>query len=375
MQLDESQVQAVTAARDNPHCFITGGAGTGKTTIIKAIADDMEHCELMAPTGKAAARLKEATGYDACTIHRALMWTGDEFMRHGDFSSPVIVDESSMVDSWLLARLLDFHPPKIILVGDSAQLAPVGHGQPFHDLLKIRPDLTHTLIHCWRAQGAVHKAAQAIREGKHPETNDKSGGEAFRLQETGNAKKTVAQLIKWVEQGHFDPTQDIILSARYGDGEEDGGIDSINKAVRAIVNPSLEKWAVGDRVLNCKNFSDLDYWNGDLGTITDIDTDGFPWVTLDRNSESPVLCRKEQTKELKHAYCLSIHKSQGSQFRRVYLVVLKNHWHMLSRSLVYTGVTRAQKGCMVIGQLSAFYHALNELKPKRTILQHLGENE
>ena len=374
IQLDESQLKAVEAACDMGDAIITGGAGTGKTTIIKAVADNFKGLvEIAAPTGKAAARLKEATGYPAATIHRLLLWDGEKINRKSPWTCPLIIDESSMIDAWLLAQILTFNPPKLLLVGDAAQLPPVGKGQPFHDLLKLRPDIVTELKHCWRAQGAVHKAAKAIRSGQAPQQADNSGGETWKMIETGQAESTMEKIIQWVKAGALDFTRDIIISPTYGDDQDnDGGIDSINRAVRAIVNPAESKFYRGDRVICGKNFSGLDLWNGDLGTVGDTDIDNNLWVTLDRDPQ-PRLCDKDQIRELKHAYCLSVHKAQGSQFRRVIFVCLRKHWYQLDRSLIYTAITRAQKGVCVIGELQAFYNGINTVKTKTTCLQILGK--
>jgi exodeoxyribonuclease V alpha subunit len=376
MNYDASQRAAIEAAcdPDTRDIIVTGGAGVGKTTVIRAISEKLGNVEIMAPTGKAAARLKEATGCYAETIHRALQWDGERINRVVPFNRPVIVDESSMMDTWLLSTMLSFNPPKLILVGDPAQLAPVGKGQPFHDLVALRTDMVQELTHCWRAQGAVHKAGQMVRRGEAPLTTDVSGGETFRMVETGTAEATEDKLIKWVKAGYFDPAQDVILSPRYGEGDRDGGIDAINEAVRNIVNPSLDKFSNGDRIIINKNFSKDDLWNGDLGFVSDEDVSGDLWVTLDRDPGSPRLLEAEHRREMSHAYCLSVHKSQGSQFRHVYFVCLKTHWYQLSRSLIYTAITRAQKGVCVIGQLSAFYHGINIVNSKRTCIQWMANS-
>lgn len=396
IHLDESQQDAVKASVESRGHIITGGAGTGKTTIIKAIVEELDkRVILMAPTGKAAARLREATGFEAGTIHRELGWDGTAFRRRDTFSAPVIVDESSMVDSWLMSRLLSYMPPKLILVGDAAQLPPVGCGQPFHDLVKLRPDMVSTLTTCHRAKGAVHVAAQAIREGNVPEARMESGGETFKMIEGGGPERSLKALGEWIRKGAYDPAQDIILAPQYGEAAAkegdlfnaatplDGGIHSINRVVKAIVNPSkseTEKFTPGDRVIINKNFGTEDLWNGDLGTVTDIDTKGMPYVMLDRDKQRAEdledvqdrLLTKEQVREMGHAYALSVHKSQGSQFRRVFFVMFRKHAAMLSRSLIYTGVTRAREGCVILGELSAFYMGLNQMQGRRTVLQYLS---
>jgi exodeoxyribonuclease V alpha subunit len=374
MQLDQSQLAAVEFALQGRDCVVNGSAGTGKTSIIKHIADKLKRAELMCPTGKAAARLKQATGHDACTIHRNLMWDSVRFHRQSPFKCPVIIDESSMIDAWLMAKILEFNPEPLILVGDAAQLPPVGKGQPFHDLINLRPDRVATLTTCYRAQGAVHKAASAIRAGQIPMQADKSGGESWRMVETGGPGRTFAQLAEWIKAGYFDPMQDIILAPMYGSGEtEDGGIRAANAMVKEILNPSVEPFAVKDRVIINKNFGTDDLWNGDLGTIVEIDTQGLPFIDLDRGTETRHLT-KAQRAEMTLAYCLSVHKAQGSQMRRVFFVCFRRHWHMLSRSLIYTAITRAKEGVCVMGNLSAFYHGIQNVETKCTVLQILGKD-
>lgn len=376
MKLDVSQEKAIELAGTGKDCLITGGAGTGKTTIIKNIADERKVI-IVAPTGKAAARLKEATGHYAETIHRMLGWDGDGFLSDDPIDKPVVIDESSMVDSWLLARVMERNPPQVVLVGDAAQLPPVGRGQPFHDLLKLRPERCAKLERCYRSQAAVHKAAQAIRNGNGVAREEISGGESWKMEDAPNPEAATAKIIGLIKEGWLDPAQDIILSPKHGTGgdENDGGIIAINNAVMQVANPhgDGEKWKTGDRVIITKNFANDDLWNGDLGIITDVDWSGMPWVTLDRpRQKGPALLNKEQIKELKHAWCLSVHKSQGSQFRRVVFVCFKEHRYMLTRSLIYTAITRTKESCLVLGNLSAFYAGINRIENRTTVLQSLG---
>ncbi len=373
MDWDKSQLEAIRRARLGQDVVITGAAGTGKTTLIGEIARNLDgECHIFAPTGKAAARLKEATGFFACTIHRGLGWDGEQFRNRDRLKKPVIVDESSMIDSWLMARLLERKPPQIILVGDAAQLPPVGRGQPFHDLVALRPDMTCVLDVCHRNSSAIHRAANLIRVGKAPATSEKAGGETWSMRETGAGKTTQETIVSWARKGAIDPMQDIIVSARYGDEDGDGGeINSLNAALLPILNPERPKgetWAIGDRVICCRNFADLDLWNGDLATVDAVDVDGGIWLSLDRDGHQ-VRCVTEHKRELKHAYCLSVHKAQGSQARRVIVVCLTKHWHMTSRALIYTAVTRAREGCVVVGQMKAFYRGINQEINRETVLQ------
>lgn len=385
MNLDESQSSAVESALESGDKIITGGAGTGKTTVIKAINMAMdEQAILLAPTGKAAARIREATGYDAHTIHSELQYDGTTFLRQGRFDRPLIIDEASMIEAPLMAKLLDYHPPKLILVGDASQLPPVGHGSPFHDLIEIMPERTSRLTTCHRARGAVHIAASAIREGRAPESMIDSGGEKWQIKDTGGPARTAEVLRGWLAKGAIDPERDIIIAPQYGGKDEDkddGGIHALNRMAKSVLNPSDgEGFAAGDRVICTKNFPKDDLWNGDLGTVADVNSDGIPEIRLDRETQSPEdlenqktrFLKKEQAATLQLAYCLSVHKSQGSQFRRVIFVVHAAHSTMLNRSLIYTAVTRARIGCVVIGEPPAFYRGINNVERRSTVLQHLA---
>lgn len=382
MELDKSQQEAVERAQRGEDIVVTGSAGMGKTVVIGRIADALDgECKIMAPTGKAAAQIKKATGHYASTVHRALGWDGETFRTPQDLNTTVIVDESSMMDSWLMANLIKRKPMQLILVGDAAQLPPVGRGQPFHDLVRCRPEIVCTLDICHRNKASVHKAANLVRIGRSPSRHkETSEGESWAMRDTGGPARTEIAIADWAERGAIDPHQDIVVAARYGKDENDeGNITSLNQTLMNIFNPhdAGEPWAVHDRVICTKNFPKLDLWNGDIGTVTAVDVDGNLWVELDRSREDSqhVLCAGPQKRELRHAYCLSVHKSQGSQFRRVVVVCLKKHAHMLDRALLYTAITRAQKGCVVCGNLRTFYAGINNTKNRRTVLQTLLEDE
>jgi len=380
VNFDHDQEAAIAAACDptNKLVVITGPAGTGKTSIIKEIG---ERCfgriHLMAPTGKAAARLKEATDLPAGTIHRELLWDGSEVRRKANFVFPVVIDEASMIDSWLFAKIISFNPPKLVLVGDSDQLPPVGKGQPFHDLIDIRPEIVCHLTKCYRASEAIHIACMDVRNKRPPARNIKSAAENWCMIETGSAEKSTSKLLEWIEGGLYNPAKDVILACRYGAGnveDADGGIDQLNSAVRKLINPGAgdpNEFAAGDRVICCKNFGPEDLWNGDIGTVQAITDGGKMEVTLDRGNEFRTVA-KAAKKDFKLAYALSVHKSQGSQFRRVFFLVLHRHKMMLTRQLVYTAITRAKAGVCVFGELSAFDHSISVSSHKTTILQSLA---
>jgi exodeoxyribonuclease V alpha subunit len=296
-----------------------------------------------------------------------------------------------MLDSQLLAELIARSPKKIILVGDQAQLAPVGRGQPYHDLVSIRKDLVVELKTSYRATEAVYQAANVIRSGGRPPMQAASENEKWSITNTGNAERTQATILQWVKSGAFDFEQDIILVARNGENDtEPCTVRGLNKAIVDAISPRDEKtkFVKGDRVINTKNLIELDVWNGTTGTVHEVDIDGGVWVHTDTpvidvaksegSSETVytdyVLFSKENRKHLALAYALTVHKAQGSQARNVCMVALQRDTHcLLDRSLLYTGVTRTKQACVVVGEVAAVYSAIDKVGHKRTVLQQIDE--
>ena len=385
LSFDASQLDAIQFALDNSFAIINGGAGCGKTTIIKAIADELseagQQIELCAFAGKAAARLKEATEHEACTIHRMLGYQGDRgFTRHSLRGVSVILDEASMVASDLLAEIVTRQPERLILVGDEAQLPPVGSGQPFHDIVRLYPQKVKTLTTCYRNKEAIFKAALQIRKGMTPELREKSDKELWDVHNISSLRVTHEQILETVRRGEIDFDTDIILCCRNGDneGETECSVVSMNADIKAIVNPNADntvKIAPGDRVINTKNHSDLDVWNGTTGKCDRFDSDGAMWVELDyKNAQKQdfVLIPKKQVREWQLAYALTVHKSQGSQYRKVFFVCTRRDTAaLLDRPMLYTAVTRAKAECHVLGDTSAFYKAINTTENKLTVMQEL----
>jgi len=377
MTLDSDQIAAVERAVSGPERVfaITGGAGTGKTTIIREIVREIPNAALVAFAGKAAARASEATGHPAGTIHRYLGWQGDDLGFTRSFSPyPVILDEASMVDSVLLSRIVATDPPKLILVGDAAQLPPVGPGQPFHDLLRFRPDLSHELTTCYRATGAIHHASQEIRAGVVPSSR-KTSGESYTFRPTSNAAQAHAIVMELAERGQLDPAIDLVVCPRNGETGQPGTRLALNADLRRVYMPPDDdsKWRVGERVINTKNVAKKDYWNGDTGTIIGLDTAGRPEVQLDRNREDgPIQLGAEEMRDLEHAYCLTVHKSQGSQYRRVVVVLRDADRYQLDRRMIYTAVTRAREACLVVGSSAALAQGVKTMRERDTYLQRLA---
>ena len=394
MELDKHQRAAVDRAVAERFAMITGGAGTGKTTIIKMIADQIvaggSEIALAAFAGKAAARLREACGHPASTIHRLLGYQGSKFMTESLADKCIVIDEASMVSADLMAELVRREPKKLILVGDPAQLAPVGKGQPFHDLLKLRKSDVAKLTKCYRASEAVYKAATCIRAGSPPVEQETSDNERWSMTNTGNAQQTQDAIMQWVEQDIFDWDKDIILCPKNGADETTPcTVKALNAAIVDIISPRREGeiFNVGDRVINTKNIAAKDVWNGTTGSIHAIDIDGGIWVEVDvpvidwnksKSDKDPVytskvLFDKKERKNLQLAYALTVHKSQGSQYRNVLFVALqRDSWALLDRSLIYTAITRTREACCVVGELAAFYAGIQKVSQKRTVLQEIG---
>jgi len=395
MQLDINQQAAVDQAVATRFSMITGGAGTGKTTIIKSIAEQLtangEKPVLCAFAGKAAARLREACSHPASTIHRMLGYQGTKFMAEGLNGLSIIVDEASMVSADLMAEIVKRKPRRLCLVGDPSQLPPVGRGQPFHDLLFFRSDHVAELTKCYRASEAVYKAATCIREGTPPKQQETTTNERWTLQNTGDAKRTQDLIMTWVEQDAFDWEQDIILCPRNGKDEATPcTVKGLNAAIVAIISPrrgEKHRFNVGDRVINTKNLVAKDVWNGTTGTIHAIDIDGGIWVKTDipvidwdRTSDElapiykeRVLFDKKEIKSLQLAYALTTHRAQGSQYRNVLVVCLQRDTFMLlDRPWIYTAVTRTKNACVVVGELSSFYSGIQKIANKKTVLQEIA---
>jgi exodeoxyribonuclease V alpha subunit len=401
MKLDHSQLSAIDRATHSRVSIITGGAGTGKTTIIRTATEQLEAANetvsLAAFAGKAAARIREACDHPASTIHRLLGYNGSEFTTGDLTSQTIIIDEASMIDAALLSEIIRRNPKRLVLVGDPGQLPPVGRGQPFHDALSLLPGLVSTLSTCYRATEAVFQSASIIRAGGRPALQLTSAGEYWEMRNTGDPERTQAALLRWItdEGAEWDYERDIVLVARNGDSDEDHCTQrAINRAVVDAIAPrdwrdKKKIFLPGDRVINTQNLPKLDQWNGSTGTVHAVDIDGGVWVRTDipaidwsktRDERNPVytshvLFGKDIRRHLQLAYALTVHKSQGSQYRNVLFAGFdRDSFGLLDRSLLYTAVTRAKSACVVCGELSAIYGAIDRVSKKRTVMQELARS-
>ena len=381
------QADAVRAAAEGALLLITGGPGTGKTTILKGILSLFEQmglkCVLAAPTGRAAKRLSEVTGQDASTIHRLLEATVDQstgrmcFLKDEEDplkADAVIVDEMSMVDIQLLHSLMQAVPvgKRLILVGDPDQLPPVGPGFPFNDMLRSEALRAVRLTEVFRQaqQSLIVMNAHRVNKGQMPELRDRRSDFFFLPCRTEQeVSQTITDLCeRRLPQNMGIPSDQIqVLTPTRKGGV---GTWELNKLLQAKLNPASptkkerqfgqSTFREGDRVMQIRNDYDIMWkacdgsavgtgvFNGDVGTVKAIDT-GMEQMTVvfdDREVEYDF----ELLSELEPAYAMTVHKSQGSEYRAVILAAFGGSPYLLNRSVLYTAITRARELLIVVGQ-------------------------
>lgn len=370
--LSEEQWAAVRAAFTARLVAITGGPGTGKTTLIRAIVDRAVRAglevALCAPTGRAARRLAEATGRRASTIHRLLEWAPGEGPGRDD-SDPLghdllIVDEASMINLWMCDVLLAAVGPRchVVLVGDADQLPPVGAGLPFADLLgsELAPTFRLTNVFRQAARSLIVRAAHAINAGDAPPTE--AGPEDLRdffviaEPDAATAARLVVELAARRLPEHFavDPKRDVQVLAPVYRG--DLGVDALNASLQENLNPDGESCMngalrVGDKLIQTRNDYETGLMNGQLAVLADDDRDSQKLLL--ESDEGPVAVPYDSAATLRPGYAISVHKSQGCEVPIVVLAVHRSHGPMVSRNLLYTAVTRASRACVVVGEPEA----------------------
>ncbi|WP_086314274.1 RecD/TraA family helicase [Enterococcus sp. 7F3_DIV0205] len=387
----DSQQAAIEEAIKAPLFILTGGPGTGKTTVINGIVSlfaelnglsldvkdytqEMFPILLAAPTGRAAKRMNETTGLPASTIHRLLGLTGREknpSMTAKELEGGLlIVDEMSMVDTWLANTLFKAIPTnmQVIFVGDKDQLPSVGPGQVLHDLLQINEIPKKELTEIYR-QGdgsSIIPLAHEIKQGKLPQdftVNQKD--RSFFPSDVYHIETYVRQIVTKAKAKGFSP-QDIQLLAPMYRGA--AGIDALNKMMQEIFNPNdgtkkEVKWnesvyRIGDKVLHLVNTPELNVFNGDMGEIVGIilakeseDKVDELVIQFDNNEVS---YKRNEWNKITLSYCCSIHKAQGSEFKMVILPMVHQYHRMLQRNLLYTAVTRSKEILILLGEVQAF---------------------
>ncbi|NMA70671.1 MAG: ATP-dependent RecD-like DNA helicase [Firmicutes bacterium] len=386
LKLSDEQREALRQALTQPVVIITGGPGTGKTTLARAIAAwcqaRQQRLVLASPTGRAARRLQEATGLPARTIHRTLEFTyvpgvGGRFLRNG--SNPleadvVLVDELSMVDLPLFARLLAAiaPPTRLILMGDADQLPSVGPGQVLQDLLEaeVVPSVRLRQIFRQAAESLIVQNAHRIRAGELPVWN-KPDGEFFFIQaEPEEIPDLVTDLVQRRLPAFLPdlpPGQiQVLCATRKGPN----GADALNRRLQEALNPGRpgqaevtalglegepERFRVGDRVMQVRNNYEKMVFNGELGRVVAVDPEEETVTVVFDETDEPqeVLYTSGELEELQLAYATSVHKSQGSEYPVVVMPIVWVMPALMSRNLLYTAITRAKRMVVLVGQVDA----------------------
>jgi exodeoxyribonuclease V alpha subunit len=382
VELAPAQREALKAAMTHKLLVITGGPGVGKTTIVRGILEVFAakglRIGLAAPTGRAAKRLSESTGREAKTIHRLLEvdpTQGGKFKRDREHPLDLdllVIDEVSMVDVILMNQMLRAVPPwcSLVLVGDVDQLPSVGPGAVLADLIAsgVVPLVRLTQVFRQAHQSYIIRAAHSILAGEVPEAAMAPPGDFFFIE--ANDPETILQRLITVVKERlplrygFDPCKAIQVLAPMNKSEL--GVRNINLQLQQALNPpekgraQVERFGwtfrVGDKVLQTHNNYQKEVFNGDIGKIVGID-DQESEVLVEFEGRN-VLYDFGELDELMLAYCTTIHKSQGSEYPAVVIPLHTQHYLMLQRNLLYTGITRGKQIVIVIGSRKAFEMAI-----------------
>ena len=404
---DQIQKQAIFDAITQKVFILTGGPGTGKTTVINGIISVYSQLRgldlkkktdlpilLAAPTGRAARRMNELTGLPSATIHRHLGMTGDDDTSHLDDyldADFIIVDEFSMVDTWLANQLLSniSSNTKLLLVGDAEQLPSVSPGQVLADLLQIPiiPQTKLEKIYRQSQDSTIVTLASQIQKGLLPEdfTEKKADRSYFEAR-----NEHIPPMIERIASAAIRsgiPAHDVQVLAPMYRGP--AGIDQINNLMQNLINPVKKdeltfeapdcQYRQGDRVIHLVNDAESNVFNGDLGYISDLlpakYTDSKQdELTINFDGNELVYQRSEWYK-IRLAYAMSIHKSQGSEFPVVILPITRSSHRMLQRNLVYTAITRAKSKLILLGEKVAFDYAVkNTGTARKTYLRERFED-
>lgn len=382
IQYDEIQKSAITAAAEEGVLVITGGPGTGKSTILSGILMQFKMAGLrvamMAPTGRAAKRMSEATGEEATTIHRYLMSLdydgyetyGDDNEEYAADTDVIIVDETSMVDVSLMGWLISYVKKgmRLILIGDADQLPSVGPGTVLKDIIRSGVVRTVRLEHTFRQKegSTIIENAKLIKAGRPGLTvNGRSG---FYYVEVENDTEKLENKVVDIMANHSKTFfgceyDDVQVLAPIGKESVPVSAQRLNKKIQDAINPlkgpEVGGFREGDRVINTRNNYQKEVFNGDVGKIEKIDEEnkivhiGFD----DRDVEYEF----EEMDDIKLSYAMTVHKSQGSEYPVVIIPVTMCHFTMLQRTLFYTAVTRAKKNVVLVGEKRAVGTAIRNV--------------
>lgn len=408
--LSEKQIEAIKAVNDNNVCIITGGPGTGKTTIIKVVLElykaQKKKVILCAPTGRAAKRMTETTGEEAKTLHRVLeigKLEEENKNRYIDYdvapidADVVIVDEMSMVDIFIMNYLLKalFQGTKLVLVGDSDQLPSVGPGNVLSDMINSGKIKTIVLNKIFRqaAKSKIILNSHRVNSGnsfvKQEDVEDELNQDFFFIKEN-NQEKIINQIIslcsgRLMSYGNYDFFKSIQIITPTKKGLL--GTKELNKTLQEYLNPLKEgscerqalgvSYRVGDRVMQIKNNYDI-FWeretlgyetgngvfNGEFGTILKID-EVEKRIKIKFDDEKYSWYQFSELDQIEHAYAITVHKAQGSEFDVVIMPIVQAAPILLTRNLLYTGMTRAKKLLIIIGNSNVIEFMINNVDSKK----------
>jgi exodeoxyribonuclease V alpha subunit len=378
MVLSTAQKLALSAVLDHKVLIITGGPGTGKTTILRALIEILEAKKLRvllaAPTGRAAKRLSEATGREAKTVHRLLEYSPAERGFQRGVSRPleaevVVIDEVSMVDLSLMHSLLAavHQQSTLLLVGDADQLPSVGPGNVLGDLIasgKVPSVRLNTVFRQARMSHIVMNA-HLVNEGRMPEKGPEGeGGSDFYFIEKDDPEDVVRLIKELVgrripERFGFNPVEEVQVLSPMHKGTV--GTENLNRELRSVLNPEGQplkggRFRVGDRVMQTRNNYDKDVFNGDVGRIASYDQE-WDEALVDFEGHE-VKYHVSELDELIPAYAATVHKAQGSEYRGVIVPLSTQHYMMLRRNLLYTAMTRGRELVVLLGSSRALRMAV-----------------
>ncbi len=391
IKYNDKQKEAIKSSLLNGITIITGGPGTGKTTIVKAIVElyqslnnlsdreVMSELTLLAPTGRAAKRLGEATNFPAMTIHRFLKWHKEsnsfEINEYNkDFSKIVIVDEASMIDISLFDSLLKglIRDVQLILVGDYNQLPSVGPGTVLKDLIdsKLINTVSLDLLYRQSKKSFIPILADDIKSGITDNVLAKVNDYVFLECTRGAIRTSIKNICNQLKEKEVDLTNMQLLAPMY---KGINGIDNLNRDLQEIFNPAREdkseitigefKYRVGDKVIQLINMPDESIYNGDIGYISEIisaiESESKKNEIIVNYDGNYVKYLPKDFNKIKLAYIISVHKSQGSEFDIVIMPLSMEYNKMLYRKLIYTAVTRTKSKLILLGELDAFKYSIN----------------
>lgn len=404
IEYNEEQIEAIKKSLENNISIITGGPGTGKTTIIKGVVrlyqllhdlsngELTSHICLLAPTGRAAKRMSESSSMPAMTIHRFLKWDKEtNTFGINEFNklsfNIFIIDEVSMLDNHLLSSLfkgININT-KIIFVGDEYQLPSVGPGLILADMIKAGVDhIALKNIYRQSDNSYIPELARNIKDGILTEENlSKKDDFNFITASAPEIKDYLTEILLKIKKKKIDISKIQVLAPMY---KGENGIDNLNILLQDIFNPKkkdLNEVRIGpviyrehDKILNLVNDPDNNIYNGDIGYIEEINLNSkLDFIVINYYGHL-VSYQREDLINITHAYVMSIHKAQGSEFNHVIMPITSAYSRMLYNKLLYTGVSRAKDSLVIIGSYQAFNNAIlnNYSRIRKTTLQSKIEN-